>query len=427
MRDLQSLVDVESGFVSREIFDAPDLYRREQEQIFGRCWLYLGHESQAPAPGDYFTTYMGEAPVVVTRDGEGQIHAFLNSCRHRGRRVCQTDSGHTSSFRCPYHGWTYNSAGQLTGVPHYAAGYDSRLDRDAWGLHAVARLENYKGLLWATWDPAAPSFADYLGDYRFYLDLLVDRSEDGLELIGGVQRWTIAANWKFFVENNTPDLYHVPFTHASNIADGGLTRPYGRNELAYTICTGKGHSLGGQIGGLSGGDELPTEYYDYLKQVRERLAEQRGPSVAQVVPTGVGVIFPNFCFLDSQRIRTFRLAQPRGPHCMELHSWVVVDKALPEHLKRDIRRQYVMINGPGGVFEQDDVDNWTHCDESTRWPVGRHLPFNYQLGAGHDQPASEVLGPGLPGTVAMGYTESALRGFYQRWLAVMTATTWQAL
>jgi hypothetical protein len=104
-----------------------------------------------------------------------------------------------------------------------------------------------------------------------------------------------------------------------------------------------------------------------------------------------------------------------------------VDKALPEHLKRDIRRQYVMINGPGGVFEQDDVDNWTHCDESTRWPAGRQLPFNYQLGFGHDRPTSEVLGPGLPGTVAMGYTEAALRSFYQRWLAVMTATTWQAL
>ena len=155
--------------------------------------------------------------------------------------------------------------------------------------------------------------------------------------------------------------------------------------------------------------------------------QDRGPSVAQVVPTGVGVIFPNFCFLDSQRIRTFRLAQPRGPHRMELHSWVVVDKALPEHLKRDIRRQYVMINGPGGVFEQDDVDNWTHCDESTRWPVAQHLPFNYQLGFGHDRPASEVLGAGLPGTVTMGYTEAALRSFYQRWLDVMLANSWQAL
>jgi hypothetical protein len=242
-----------------------------------------------------------------------------------------------------------------------------------------------------------------------------------------VQRWTIPANWKFFVENNAPDLYHVSFTHASNISPDGLTKPYGRNELAYTICTGKGHTLGGQIGGLSGGTELPTEYYDYLKDLRERVTQERGPSAAKVVPTGVGVIFPNFCFLDSQRIRTFRLAQPRGPHCMELHSWVVVDRAMPEHMKQDIRRQYVMINGPGGVFEQDDVDNWIQCDQSTRWPVGHDLPFNYQLGMGHDQPASEVLGPELPGTVAMGYTESALRSFYQRWLQMMTADTWQAL
>jgi ethylbenzene dioxygenase alpha subunit len=165
---------------------------------------------------------------------------------------------------------------------------------------------------------------------------------------------------------------------------------------------------------------MPAKYYEYIKQLQERVAAERGKHFAQVVPIGVGVIFPNFCFLDTQRIRTFRLAQPRGPHEMELHSWVVVDKDMPDELKQDIRLQYIRLNGPGGVFEQDDVDNWSSCSESTRWLPAADLDFNYQLGLGKEQPTEEVLGPGLPGTCGTGYTETSLRNFYRRWGALLS-------
>src|SRR5215210_5732558 len=126
--DLRTLIDVEQGQISRQIFDDPAIYQQEQDRVFGKCWLYLGHESQLPRPGDYFTNYMGEAPVIVTRGVGGRIHAFLNSCRHRGRRICQTDNGNTLSFRCPYHGWTYDTRGKLVGVPHEDIGYDHQLN-----------------------------------------------------------------------------------------------------------------------------------------------------------------------------------------------------------------------------------------------------------------------------------------------------------
>ena len=84
--DVNRLVDGERGLVSRRIFIEQDIYQQELEQIFARCWLFLCHESQIPKPGDFFSTYMGEDPVLVMRDSGGKINAFLNICRHRGNR-----------------------------------------------------------------------------------------------------------------------------------------------------------------------------------------------------------------------------------------------------------------------------------------------------------------------------------------------------
>lgn len=421
--NFDGLVAPDGSRVSRAVFDDAEIYRQEQATIFQKCWLYVGHASQIPSPGDFITTYMGETPVIVVNQGDGEIGVLLNSCTHRGRRVCQTDCGTARSFQCPYHAWTFGTDGALKNVPHREIGYGDVLDDASLGLKTVAQVTNYKGMIWATWNEAAPSFIDYIGDFRTYLDLMVDRDEGGVEVLHGVQRWRVPANWKFFVENNSPDLYHVSFTHASNIAKGGLTKPYGANESAYTICIEGGHSTGGQRYGLSGGDEMPAKYYEYVEQLQDRVRSEKGEHFAQVVPIGVGVIFPNFCFLDTQRIRTFRLAQPRGPHEMELHSWIVVDRDMPDDLKQDVRLQYTRLNGPGGVFEQDDVDNWSSCSEGTKWLPAEDLHFNYQLGLGREVSTEEAIGPDLPGTCGTGYTETALRNFYLRWAQLLTGAS----
>ena len=105
--DLNKLIDTPNGLVSRRIFIEPEIYEQELERIFARCWLFLCHDSQIPRPGDFFTTYMGEDPVLVVRDSDGQVRAFLNVCRHRGNRLCRADAGNAASFTCAYHGWTY--------------------------------------------------------------------------------------------------------------------------------------------------------------------------------------------------------------------------------------------------------------------------------------------------------------------------------
>src|SRR5438067_9951394 len=116
--DFGSLVDAERGLLSRRIFIEPEIYEQEQRQIFARCWLFLCHDSQVPRPGDFYTTYMGEDPVLVVRDSGGKVNAFLNLCRHRGNRLCRADSGNAASFICSYHGWTYVNDGRPTCVPH---------------------------------------------------------------------------------------------------------------------------------------------------------------------------------------------------------------------------------------------------------------------------------------------------------------------
>ena len=104
--DVRGLANYEEGLLSRRIFSEKEIYQQELENIFAKCWLFLCHDSQIPNPGDFFTTYMGEDPVLVTRDAEGRVGAFLNVCRHRGNRVCRADSGNASAFICAYHGWT---------------------------------------------------------------------------------------------------------------------------------------------------------------------------------------------------------------------------------------------------------------------------------------------------------------------------------
>ncbi len=217
MPDIDELVRDKGAFVRRDIFSDPDVYRHELQHVFGRSWLFLAHDSQLPAAGDYLTTYMGCDPVIVIRQPEGDIRALLNTCAHRGTQVCISEEGNAKSFSCPYHGWTYDVAGDLVGVPRDGDdGYHGELDKSRWSLRRI-RVESYKGLHFGNFDPTAPSLREFLGDFAWYLDAVFDPLPSGVEFVGGTMRIRLRCNWKIAAENIVADTYHVLSAHAVSV------------------------------------------------------------------------------------------------------------------------------------------------------------------------------------------------------------------
>src|SRR5437867_3425842 len=197
LRDLLDDVDrsLEEGLVPLRIYNDPELYELELERIFARCWVCVAHESEIPNPGDYVLRTIGEDPWIVIRDDNGDVHVLFNSCRHRGTQVCGADQGNTDLFRCPYHGWTYDNSGALVVVPERLEAY-KMLDLREWGLHQAPQMDTYQGLIFACLDPEAPSLADYLGDFTWYMDLSFGMAKGGMEVVGEPNRWVMAGDWK---------------------------------------------------------------------------------------------------------------------------------------------------------------------------------------------------------------------------------------
>ncbi|MDA1036142.1 MAG: Rieske 2Fe-2S domain-containing protein, partial [Chloroflexi bacterium] len=134
-RSIRSLIDMEKGTISRDAYVNDDVFEQEMEQIFQRCWLFLGHESQLPNPGDFIISRMGTEEVIVVRDRKDkQIRVFLNSCRHRGMKVCRYDEGNNLVFTGPFHAWTYDTKGALVavGFGNHATAYTDTLPREDW-------------------------------------------------------------------------------------------------------------------------------------------------------------------------------------------------------------------------------------------------------------------------------------------------------
>ncbi|MEO5881045.1 MAG: Rieske 2Fe-2S domain-containing protein, partial [Caldimonas sp.] len=167
------LMAPDGSAVDRRLFVDPGVYRLEQERIFAKCWLYLGHETALTENQSFFTTTMGEDPVIVVRDKSGRLRAFLNSCSHRGAKVCRVDSGTARFFKCPYHGWTFSTEGDLIAVPRIGPVYGEGFDRSLYGLREVPHVDSFGGMVFASWDPDAPTLREYLGDMAFYLELML--------------------------------------------------------------------------------------------------------------------------------------------------------------------------------------------------------------------------------------------------------------
>ncbi len=315
-------MDLSKGLVSRDVFVDENIYSLELEQIFSKTWLLIGHESQVPKPGDYFVSRMGEESVIMTRDRQGEIHVFLNSCMHRGMKVCRYDEGNTPVFTCPYHGWSYSLDGSLVGVPYYKDAYHSELHKDEWGLVEVAQMAVHKGTVWATWDKTAPNFKEFMGDMLYYLDDLLDNrdgSSAGSEVFGGVQKWITPTNWKSAAENRAGDGYHGISHRSVDMVGIGPSKGQGRRDddtggsIRFNSLMDYGHTM---MGSLQLGDhpwtpslqhsKIASEWSEHTYYERQKLLGKR----ARLRGSG-GNAFPNFSFWCNKPRRIFML-HPNG-------------------------------------------------------------------------------------------------------------------
>jgi phenylpropionate dioxygenase-like ring-hydroxylating dioxygenase large terminal subunit len=429
---LEQMIDVDRGLISREIFVSPDFHRRELEKLFTRAWLFVGHESQIPNKADFFVSRMGAESVILCRDHSAAVHVFLNSCRHRGMKVCRYDQGNTSLFVCPYHSWSYTTDGKLQGVPLYRALYEGTLQREDWRLIEVPKLACYKGTVWASWDENAPDFLTYLGDAVDHLDQVLDCRDGrpgGSEVIG-VHKWVFPSNWKFAAENFLGDTYHNP-SHRSvdMIGIGPSNRPGQRRDNEYAkaqrIWVGfpQGHGLTAGIA-PEGLEYAPTyeqypaidEYFRHCYYERKRRLGAKARNLSFV-----GNFFPNASYHGRQP-RGICVWHPHSPTETEGWRFFLVDADAPAEVKDVLRHYYMRYSGPAGMTEQDDMENWLYATRASGGVIARRYPLNYQMSMGAQNTTD--LGPGQ---VATQMTDQTPRNFYRAYTRYLRGDDWDSL
>ncbi|MFJ3802575.1 aromatic ring-hydroxylating dioxygenase subunit alpha [Streptomyces sp. NPDC090088] len=423
MIDVES-IDTGGGSLDARIFSDPDVYQLELERVFGRTWLFLAHETQLPGKGSFVQTYMGEDPVLVVRQRDGSIKAFLNQCRHRGMRICRSDSGTAKTFTCSYHGWSYDLEGALVSVPLEDHAYRNGIDKSRWGTLRVPRIAVHQGFVFGTWSEDVPEFEEFLGDMKYYFDGTAGRYEGGVEFLGSATKWVIDSNWKFAAEQFAGDFYHAQSVHSS-VGMALFTDPAHQSFMASLPSEGRqfggnGHGTGNALtpDGPNPflGPEFSAWYATQADDIRERLGEERRLNM-----WGHATVFPNFSYLGM--FHTMRVWHPRGPGQTEVWAWTVVPKNAPDEVKAAVRRRSAYAFSPAGIFETDDGETWTEIQSVLRGWKARQNTFNATMGLGCEQRDLD----GYPGVTDDLYSEMASRGFYRRWQDLMLGRSWDEI
>ncbi|NMM46539.1 Rieske 2Fe-2S domain-containing protein [Rhodospirillaceae bacterium KN72] len=200
--------------VHRSLYTDPAIFDRELTRVFGGTWVYLAHESQVPDRNSFFRTKLGLRPIIVVRDSKGTIRALYNRCTHRGATICRAKQGKARNFSCPYHGWSFNNSGALLGVPWNDGYAHDHKAEDRFNLAQVPRVAVYRGFIFGTLNPDAPSLEEHLGPVRKPIDDWLDRNPGGKVVLCEANRMRFKGNWKLAYDNSA-DGYHVVFSHRS--------------------------------------------------------------------------------------------------------------------------------------------------------------------------------------------------------------------
>jgi len=205
--------------VHRDVYLSPEIFALEMQNLWRNTWIYVGHDSQVPTTGDFYTTTLATQPVVMVRGEDGTVRVLMNRCAHKGAKLVSGHQGKCEAnlLRCPYHGWTFRLDGSIRSIPQ-KAGYEGTAFADstaAKGVVAIENVRNYRGFVFARLAETGPSFEEYFGESLSSIDNMVDRAPGGrLEVAGGTLRYLHDCNWKMFIENLN-DTMHPMVAHES--------------------------------------------------------------------------------------------------------------------------------------------------------------------------------------------------------------------
>jgi phenylpropionate dioxygenase-like ring-hydroxylating dioxygenase large terminal subunit len=424
---------VQPDRVHRSVYADPSIFELEMERVFGRAWLVLGHESQVPERGDYFTTRMGREPVIVVRRDDRSIGVLVNRCAHRGATVCAEGRGKVERFVCPYHGWSYDRAGVLRAVP-FEAGYE-KAKLASLRLRAVPRVALYRGFLFASLAESGPALEEFLGPARASFDDLVDRAPGGeLEVAGGVFKHAYNGNWKLMLENHL-DGAHPAWVHASSVAIArGAPEPGKPGEEHYfdiavrqmrqngapdavweatgMSATAHGH---GFMGDYHSDDRLVVGlgnpvFDDYRRRLIAEVGEKEADRILRVTLWNT-VIYPNCSFMS--QFRQLRIIHPIAVDRSVVYTYSFRMKQAPRQMFRDTVAFANVVNGNGSWVLTDDLEVYERLQ---RGLSSGAMEWVY-IGRGHGRDAAAADGT-LRG--ATGTSEVFIRAQMKAWLGYMS-------
>jgi phenylpropionate dioxygenase-like ring-hydroxylating dioxygenase large terminal subunit len=414
--------------VHRDVYLDRELFELEMEQLWRHTWLYVGHDSQVPNPGDFYTTQLAREPVIMIRGGDGMVRVLPNRCAHKGTRLVSAVQGKCIGglLRCPYHGWTYRLDGKIRTIP-LKSGYDGtafETSEAARGLCEIASA-NYRGFVFARLSSSGVDFKEYFGESLSSIDNMVERSPQGrLEVAGGVLRYLHDCNWKLFVENLN-DAMHPMVAHESSAgtakkmweSSGSPGAPPMVIEQFVPFVNGydffdrmgvkvfaNGHSYTGVNFSIH-------SQYSHVGEYERRMEEAYGAERARRILGEVRhntVYYPNLTIKGA--IQAIRVARPLAVDQTLIESWTFRLVGAPEELLARTTTYSRLINAPTSMVGHDDL----HCYRS----IQEGLPGGGDWVSLHRN-HSPAEAAGVAGTYGA-TNEAPMRGQFRAWAEFMT-------
>jgi phenylpropionate dioxygenase-like ring-hydroxylating dioxygenase large terminal subunit len=427
---------VEPDRVRKELYTDAEIFEREMAQIHETVWIYCGHESQVPKAGDYYAVQIGRQPMLMVRGKDGKVHVLYNRCPHRGNMMCGDRHGNTGEqFRCSYHAWTFHHDGRLKNIPMMDSGYaGTRVNRDSpeLSMKRAARVESYRGFVFASLSSSGPSLKEFLGKSIVAFDDMCDRAPEGeVELVPNCFRVIQHSNWKLFMENQI-DALHPSVTHqstgraahevekliAKKTKKGEAPLSYHMLSAFATVTIDKwdgfqtinypyGHCILTGYMGLRPQDP-DTRAYDKIMikaYGQKRFEEIIGVNIHHVlVYPGLSVQSP---------LQQLRAVRPLGVDRTLTEIWHFRLKGAPEAIYRRSLAYYNLVNSPATLINADDLENFWKCHQGLSSDGGDWVSFARHHGHDIEKPGEVSSAPN------QGTSEAPMRNQMKAWVKYM--------